>query len=398
MFGQQINEGNRQQPSARALERPAGRSDYIGQAYFPYGDYIRITSVGRSAGRITVKGVYTLVSADSATLALQINTNANDEPIESEPKMQIAKGSGNFTLVYPHPASGLPRLTMYSTNADSPFAALYFGTKDEAAKESKLHLVHSQETTFEQDAKESARKWQQIMNMKAAGMIRQSVKSDYIGQTNFPYGDSIEITSVERSTNEMVVRGHYNLANVDRARLELLITPTNTAAEPFEDSQETDIWKGSGDFILIHPHVIPGLPHLDMYSTNGSDPFAQLYFGTREEADEESKLHVTHSQEMAPPLLSYQWMANNTNPSGDSSSSQQEICVNNLRSIDAAKQQWALENKKTGADVPTWADLAPYLIPNSGNSNVPKCPSGGIYTIGPMSNQPTCSIPGHALP
>jgi hypothetical protein len=101
---------------------------------------------------------------------------------------------------------------------------------------------------------------------------------------------------------------------------------------------------------------------------------------------------------LRPPALSYEWMANNTNPPSDPSDAQQKICANNLRSIDAAKQQWALENKKTGADVPTWADLVIYLSPELGNTNVLKCPSGGIYTLGPMSNKPTCSIPGHALP
>lgn len=69
-------------------------------------------------------------------------------------------------------------------------------------------------------------------------------------------------------------------------------------------------------------------------------------------------------------------------------------CINNLRIIDAAKQQWALENDKTGAEIPTKADLERYLP----NGRFPKCPAGGTYTIGAVSNAPTCSIPGHKLP
>lgn len=71
----------------------------------------------------------------------------------------------------------------------------------------------------------------------------------------------------------------------------------------------------------------------------------------------------------------------------------QNACINNLRMLDAAKQQWALENNKKGDDVPTAADLKPFLK----NGIFPICPSGGTYTIGAVSNAPTCSIPGHKI-
>jgi competence protein ComGC len=74
---------------------------------------------------------------------------------------------------------------------------------------------------------------------------------------------------------------------------------------------------------------------------------------------------------------------------------QKNRCINNLRQIDAAKQQWALEKNKTASDVPTWEDLQPYL----GKSKVPlHCPKGGEYTIGAVNQQPTCSIAEHVLP
>ena len=74
---------------------------------------------------------------------------------------------------------------------------------------------------------------------------------------------------------------------------------------------------------------------------------------------------------------------------------QMNACINNLRMIDAAKQQWALENGKMPGDVPTAQDLKPYL---GKNGVFPTCPAGGTYTIGAVSNAPTCSIPGHKLP
>ncbi len=72
-------------------------------------------------------------------------------------------------------------------------------------------------------------------------------------------------------------------------------------------------------------------------------------------------------------------------------------CVNNLRLIDGVKRTWALEHDKSDDAVPTWADILPYLGHTNDNW-VMKCPSGGTYTLGAVSNHPICSIPGHALP
>ncbi len=72
--------------------------------------------------------------------------------------------------------------------------------------------------------------------------------------------------------------------------------------------------------------------------------------------------------------------------------SQENACINNLRQIDAAKNEWALEKNKTASDVPAREDLLPYL------RSWPTCPAGGTYTIGPVGEKPTCSIPGHQLP
>jgi hypothetical protein len=68
------------------------------------------------------------------------------------------------------------------------------------------------------------------------------------------------------------------------------------------------------------------------------------------------------------------------------------VCVNNLRQIDGAKQQWALENKKSPTAFMTPADLSPYL------KVLPTCPAGGVYTLGLVNTPPVCSVPGHALP
>ena len=68
-------------------------------------------------------------------------------------------------------------------------------------------------------------------------------------------------------------------------------------------------------------------------------------------------------------------------------------CINNLRQIDGAKQQWALENKQPAEAVPLAQQIAPYFK----GQTVPSCPSGGVYTLGNLETTPICSIPGHAI-
>jgi hypothetical protein len=72
---------------------------------------------------------------------------------------------------------------------------------------------------------------------------------------------------------------------------------------------------------------------------------------------------------------------------------QANACVNNLRQLDGAKQQWALENKKNSDAVPTVQDLLPYFK----DQVFPVCPSGGAYTVNAVSLAPVCSVAGHVL-
>jgi TolA-binding protein len=69
------------------------------------------------------------------------------------------------------------------------------------------------------------------------------------------------------------------------------------------------------------------------------------------------------------------------------------VCINNLRMIDGAKLQWALENGKQEASVPTRQDIAPYLS----DGQIPRCPAAGRYTFGQVGTPPACSIEGHML-
>src|SRR5690606_26178775 len=63
--------------------------------------------------------------------------------------------------------------------------------------------------------------------------------------------------------------------------------------------------------------------------------------------------------------------------------SRKQTCIGNLKQMDSAKEQWAMEtNKATGAAV-VQADLTPDYI-----KAWPACPSGGTYTINVVGTNP----------
>jgi prepilin-type N-terminal cleavage/methylation domain-containing protein len=79
--------------------------------------------------------------------------------------------------------------------------------------------------------------------------------------------------------------------------------------------------------------------------------------------------------------------------------SQQNACINNLRQIDGAIQQWALENNKTSSATVAFTDISDYL------KNSVLCPSGGTtfansYTITDVQTKPVCKkvATTHLLP
>jgi len=85
------------------------------------------------------------------------------------------------------------------------------------------------------------------------------------------------------------------------------------------------------------------------------------------------------------------------NAAATRAASQQNACINNLRQIDGAKNEFALEKGKKNGDPVTEDDLKPYIKLDA-NGNFPKCPAGGKYTIGKVGELPTCSTAGHTLP
>lgn len=83
--------------------------------------------------------------------------------------------------------------------------------------------------------------------------------------------------------------------------------------------------------------------------------------------------------------------------------SQASACINNLRQLDAACNEWALEKGKTTTQTFTLStDLTPYIKMNAASS-IPPCPAGGTYVLSAVGTSPTCSLstqvtPAHVLP
>jgi prepilin-type N-terminal cleavage/methylation domain-containing protein len=75
--------------------------------------------------------------------------------------------------------------------------------------------------------------------------------------------------------------------------------------------------------------------------------------------------------------------------------SRKNACINNLRQIDGAKEQYALANNLNTGDTVTLANLvgtAGYI------KATPACPANGTYTVNAIGTNPACSVAGHALP
>jgi prepilin-type N-terminal cleavage/methylation domain-containing protein len=85
--------------------------------------------------------------------------------------------------------------------------------------------------------------------------------------------------------------------------------------------------------------------------------------------------------------------------------SQATACINNLRQIDSAVQQFCMESGKKAGDTLNFpADVSAFVKMNTGGQ-IPGCPASGTYTLTVVGTIPSvlCSIsstvnPAHILP
>jgi len=73
-------------------------------------------------------------------------------------------------------------------------------------------------------------------------------------------------------------------------------------------------------------------------------------------------------------------------------SARSNVCINNLRLIDSAKEQSSIENNTATGTATTSATCTPYLK----NNVFTTCPGAGTYTTNAIGTLPVCSLSGAA--
>jgi prepilin-type N-terminal cleavage/methylation domain-containing protein len=68
--------------------------------------------------------------------------------------------------------------------------------------------------------------------------------------------------------------------------------------------------------------------------------------------------------------------------------SRAKSCQSNLRQIETAKEQYAMDNKLSNGDEVSGTLWPDYI------KQEPECPSGGTYTVNPIGTNAECSIGG----
>lgn len=70
--------------------------------------------------------------------------------------------------------------------------------------------------------------------------------------------------------------------------------------------------------------------------------------------------------------------------------SRRNSCLENLKQIDAAKEQWAMDNRKPSGAPVKMDDIAGTYM--KGPATGPLCPSAGTYVVNPVGTAPACSL------
>ena len=80
--------------------------------------------------------------------------------------------------------------------------------------------------------------------------------------------------------------------------------------------------------------------------------------------------------------------------------SQKNACINNLRQIDSAKEQWAMATKQV-ADAAVTSTMQSETGTNTINEYIkggePECPAGGTITYENIGSNPVCTVDAHEL-
>ncbi|MBS1704156.1 MAG: prepilin-type N-terminal cleavage/methylation domain-containing protein [Armatimonadetes bacterium] len=76
-------------------------------------------------------------------------------------------------------------------------------------------------------------------------------------------------------------------------------------------------------------------------------------------------------------------------------SGRRSSCLANMKEIESAKEQWAMDNRKSNGDTVAFTDLVGMTLYMK---STPSCAEGGTYSLNPIGTVPTCTVSGHVLP
>ena len=76
---------------------------------------------------------------------------------------------------------------------------------------------------------------------------------------------------------------------------------------------------------------------------------------------------------------------------------QKNTCIAQLKQLDGAKRQWAIDQEASVGSLVTWSDI---IGTNAYIKIQPTCPLSGAYKLGGLTENPSCSLAhsdGHSL-
>ncbi len=129
-----------------------------------------------------------------------------------------------------------------------------------------------------------------VASCTSGGASHQAAVPFTIGGENYPFGDRVEIESVQSDTgayevgSTLTVRGRYRLASRPTASLYLGVTALGDGVEklpkPEVDLSRVDLDAGEGEFVLEALLRSEGHPHVTFYDHGTGKPFGGVYFGS----------------------------------------------------------------------------------------------------------------------
>jgi len=142
-----------------------------------------------------------------------------------------------------------------------------------------------------------------VISAKNAGLPNAQVSpipgsSDFaIGNASFRPGDSIVITSMKRTKDQLIVGLDYELNSADEATAALYLTSVSKTADEkspaFDSRQRAMVKRGRGSLVLQHPLPAQGLPHVTLYDKEHR-PIGGIYFGSTKEAIDSKAFDLSH--------------------------------------------------------------------------------------------------------